>query len=113
MKLPSPTFGPEIGFVQTMHKAAPTQKFALIKGSKGGSSLRQDWQPGTKGDPKSQGPLYRNFIETIELAKAALKKDGHTAQLNLVHGQQGWSLEKKSSVTHRYLVFFFQRRDLS
>ena len=51
--------------------------------------------------------------ETIELAKAALKKDGHTAQLNLVHGQQGWSLEKKSSVTHRYLVFFFQRRDLS
>ena len=99
-KLPSPTFGPEIGFIQAMHKSAPTQKFALIKGSKGGSNLRQDWKPGTKGDPQSQGPLYRNFIETISMARDALQKDGHTATLKGILWHQGESDSKTAADTH-------------
>ncbi|YCM42924.1 sialate O-acetylesterase [Verrucomicrobiaceae bacterium 227] len=99
-KLPSPTFGPEIGFIAAMHKAAPDQKFALIKGSKGGSSLRQDWKPGTKDDPKSQGPRYRHFIETIDMAKAALKNDGHTAKLKGVLWHQGESDSRAGTEAH-------------
>ena len=50
---PSPTFGPEIGFAQSMLKADPNRKLALIKGSKGGTNLRADWKPGVRGDKES------------------------------------------------------------
>lgn len=99
-QLPSTTFGPEMGFIEAMHKAYPDQKFALIKGSKGGSSLNKDWNPGTKGDPKTQGARYRNFIETIGMAKTALVKDGHTAGLKGILWHQGESDSKASTEDH-------------
>jgi len=58
--IPSTKFGPEIGFIEAMTKAQPKRKFALIKGSKGGTNLRKDWHPGEKGKPETQGPIYRN-----------------------------------------------------
>jgi len=73
-KLPSPTFGIEIGFAHAMVKAQPNTKLAIIKGSKGGTNLRSDWMPGEKGNLESQGPQYQNFVETIEMATADLTK---------------------------------------
>ncbi|MGJ8697520.1 MAG: sialate O-acetylesterase [Verrucomicrobiaceae bacterium] len=100
-KLPSPTFGPELGFITHLSKAQPEKHFALIKGSKGGTSLRADWKPGLNGKPDTQGPCYRNFIETITLAKAALKKDGHTATLRGLIWHQGESDSKATAERHQ------------
>ena len=72
------TFGMEIGFAQSMIKTQPETKLALIKGSQGGTNLRSDWKPGTKGDSESQGPLYREFIKTIQMATEKLTKRGDT-----------------------------------
>ena len=100
-KLPSPTFGPELGFVDALTKAQPDQKLALIKGSKGGTNLRKDWAPGEKGKPKTQGPRYRFFLEAITKAKAALKKEGHTFELKGLIWHQGESDSKTASTTHQ------------
>jgi iduronate 2-sulfatase len=55
--------------VAALTKAQAGKKFALIKGSKGGTSLWVDWKPGEKGKPETQGLRYRHFIENIKLAK--------------------------------------------
>ena len=108
--LPSPTFGPELGFIETLSKAQPNKRFALIKGSKGGTSLRADWKPGEKGEPKTQGPRYRDFIETIKLAQAALKKDGHTATLRGLLWHQGESDSKAKAELHQKRLVHFTTR---
>jgi len=87
--------------VSALTEAQPKQRFALIKGSKGGTSLRADWKPGLKGQPETQGPCYRNFIETIQLAKQALKQDGHTAKLSGLIWHQGESDSKVKTETHQ------------
>lgn len=108
--IPSPTFGPEIGFAAAMEKSQSDRRFAFIKGSKGGTSLRRDWQPGVKGDPKSQGPIYRNFVETVLLATSALIKDGHTFKLRGLLWHQGESDSKSGAETyHRRFVAFAER----
>jgi len=99
--LPSPTFGPELGFIAELSKTHPQKRFALIKGSKGGTSLRADWKPGIKDQPDTQGPSYRHLIETIKLAQAALKKDGHSAQLKGLIWHQGESDSKAKTETHQ------------
>ncbi|MDA7888161.1 sialate O-acetylesterase [Akkermansiaceae bacterium] len=109
-QLPSPTFGPEIGFVETTLKSQPSKKLALIKGSKGGSSLRVDWNPGEKGNPKSQGPRYRSFIETIELALAALKKDGHSGKIRGLIWHQGESDSNQPTAAHQKRLINFIAR---
>ena len=99
--LPSPTFGIEIGFAQAMVKAQPGTKLALIKGSKGGTSLRADWKPGVKGDKASQGPRYRDFIETIKLATAELSKRGDTFVIRGLLWHQGEADKKSSAKVYR------------
>lgn len=108
--LPSPTFGPELGFIDTLSKAQPEKKFALIKGSKGGSSLRVDWNPFLKKSPQKQGPRYRHFIETVALAKAALKKNGHTATLRGLIWHQGESDSKANAELHQGRLMLFIAR---
>jgi len=98
--VPSPTFGPEIGFASVMEKSQPDRRFAFVKGSKGGTSLRRDWNPGVKDDPKSQGTIYRNFIETVRLGTSALTKDGHTFKLRGLLWHQGESDSKSSAERH-------------
>ena len=109
-KLPSPTFGPEIGFVETLSKSQPNKKFALIKGSKGGTSLRVDWNPGEKEKPDTQGPRYRYFIETISLALEALKEDGHTGTIRGLLWHQGESDSNQATELHQKRLINFIAR---
>lgn len=95
--LPSHTFGPEIGFEQAMKAAAPNRKLALIKGSKGGTTLRVDWNPGTHNAPDTQGDRYRDFIETIKLATEALDQRGDSYTIRGLLWHQGESDSKSSS----------------
>ncbi|WP_283434167.1 sulfatase-like hydrolase/transferase [Neorhodopirellula lusitana] len=99
--LPSPTFGPEIGFAAKMLKASPDTKLALIKGSKGGTNLRADWKPGNQDDIESQGPRYRDFIETIRLATDDLTKRGDTFTIRCLLWHQGESDSKTNSKKHQ------------
>ena len=109
-ELPSPTFGLEIGFAQAMLKAQPESKLALIKGSKGGTNLRADWKPGVRGDKESQGPLYRDFIETIQLATAELTKRGDTYTIRGLLWHQGEADKKmKAKIYARRLDELIQR----
>ena len=95
--LPSGTFGPEIGFAEAMVKAQPGHRFALIKGSKGGTSLAKDWNPGVKDKPETQGPRYRDFLETIALATKALKDRGSVFSIHGLLWHQGESDHKDTA----------------
>ena len=97
---PSPTFGPEIGFAHSMLKADPNRKLALIKGSKGGTNLRADWKPGVRGDKESQGPLYRDFIETIRAATKQLGQRGDQYTIRGLLWHQGESDSKSGTDKH-------------
>lgn len=99
--LPSPKFGPEIGFARDMLSTFPKQQLALIKGSKGGTSLRADWKPGIRGMPQTQGRQYRDFIETIRLATAQLQQQGHQFQIRGLLWHQGESDAKQTQDTYR------------
>ena len=101
--LPSPTFGPEIGFAKAMTKALPDRQFALIKGSKGGTSLSRDWKPGA-------GPCYRNFIQTVALARRALASDGSTPTLRGVLWLQGESDSKATAKEYQQMLTAFIAR---
>ena len=94
---PSPTFGPELGFARSMLTAQPDRKLALIKGSKGGTSLRADWKPGRHGAPETQGPRYRDFVETIELATKQLTQRGDQFTIRGLLWHQGESDSKSST----------------
>ena len=108
--LPAPTFGPEIGFVQTINQTRPDRKVAVIKGSKGGTNLRKDWVPGEKDDPESQGPCYKCFVETIQLATEELAADGHTFQIRGLLWHQGESDSKATTKVHqRRMLKLFER----
>ena len=101
------TFGMEIGFAQSMIKKQPGTKLAIIKGSQGGTNLRSDWKPGIKGDSESQGPLYREFIKTIQTAIDKLAKRGDTFTIRGFLWHQGESDSKKGakqSVSYTHLT---------
>ncbi|TWU45272.1 hypothetical protein Q31b_04430 [Novipirellula aureliae] len=98
---PSPTFGPEIGFANAILQAAPHQKIALIKGSKGGTSLRVDWNPGESGKPETQGECYRNFCETIRLATEDLKRQNHDFHIQGLLWHQGEADKNSNPETYQ------------
>ena len=98
--VPSGTFGPEIGFAAALVEAEPGKRFGFIKSSEGGTSLREDWRPGTKGKPKSQGACYRDFVETVRLATAALEKEGDSVRIRGLLWHQGESDSKVSAEKH-------------
>lgn len=75
--LPGTTFGCELSFAPALTAARPTLRIALIKASKGGTSLSKDWKPGTRGQTGEQGPCYRNFTATMAAALPALPGGPH------------------------------------
>ncbi len=89
--LPSETFGPEIGFAARMSQASVGVTLALIKASKGGTSLAKDWNPGAQGDLQSQGPCYQNLVATTREALTALQKAGIQPRLQGMLWHQGES----------------------
>lgn len=89
--LPSPTFGPEIGFASAMLRARPGMHLAILKACKGGTSLSKDWAPGVKGQPETQGPCYSNFLAAATAATQALKQCGDTYVLRGFLWHQGES----------------------
>jgi len=99
--LPSATFGPELGFAEALAAAQKDRPLALIKGSKGGTSLAKDWKPGTKGKPATQGPCYRNFVETVSLACKELERRGDTYTLCGLLWHQGESDAQSSAETYQ------------
>lgn len=108
--LPSPTFGPELAFARAMGAALPGRKLALIKGSKGGTSLRADWNPGVHGDPESQGPRYRDLIETIRLATGTLVDRGDTFEIRGLLWHQGESDSKSPTEIYQQRLETFVAR---
>ncbi|WP_081614093.1 sialate O-acetylesterase [Novipirellula maiorica] len=109
-EVPSSTFGPELGFAKEMLRAEPERKLALIKGSKGGSSLRRDWNPGVQGDPKTQGQRYRDFIETIGMATKQLSERGDQYAIRGLLWHQGESDSKLQSGVYETLLLQFVDR---
>ncbi len=108
--LPSTTFGPELGFALAMTKALPERQFAFIKGSQGGTSLRADWNPGHTGQPETQGPCYRNFLETIRLATNDLTQAGHSLRLCGLLWHQGESDSKSAADVYQQQLLQFVAR---
>jgi iduronate 2-sulfatase len=86
--LPGPTFGPELGFARALLVAQPQQLLGFIKGSKGGTSIEQ-WSPGTAGDTTTHGSCYRDFMDTIKMATAALSQQGHKLTIRALLWHQG------------------------
>lgn len=89
--IPSGKFGPEIGFATTMHRVDSDHHIALIKGSRGGTSLRKNWHPGEPNKPDTQGDCYRNFLETVGIAREQLVEAGHTYTIRGLLWHQGES----------------------
>lgn len=77
-------FGPEITFGRSMADAYPSRQIALIKYSRGGTSLGTDWKPGTGAD-------YSAFKTTVTNGLAALSANGHTYRVSGMLWLQGES----------------------
>jgi iduronate 2-sulfatase len=98
--VPSAVFGPELGFAAALLAAKPGTRLALIKGSKGGTTIEQ-WSPGTKGASATQGPCYRDFLATIAMATEALAKQGDTLTVRALLWHQGESNAKDDAATYQ------------
>ncbi len=98
--LPGPTFGIELSFARALLAKHPQQRIALIKGSRGGTTIEQ-WGPGTAGKPDTQGECYRLFVDTIAKATAALKTDGHTPTIRALLWHQGESNSKDTAAVYQ------------
>ncbi len=66
-------FGPELTFGKDMTAANPDSQILLIKCGWSGTSLQGDWRPPSAGG--TTGALYKNLIQTVDKALAALDPD--------------------------------------
>ena len=79
----TPTFGPELSFGATIAEATGSNnQIAIIKVSRGGTNLRNDWRAGASVDTGPDEPvgfLYRALLEYVAASLAELEADGSTA----------------------------------
>ncbi len=68
-------FGPEWSFGAALHATDPTGNYALIKYSRGGSDVYQDWNPDLSDN------MYEGFQETVGAALQALTDAGDTYEI--------------------------------
>ncbi len=78
-------FGPEIGFAHAIAPAFPNKRILLIKSSKGGTSLKKDWNPDEKQS------LYGRMISLIDQTLKTLKDHGDTYTIHAFLWHQGES----------------------
>ena len=79
----SSTFGPEIGLAIELDRELPETSFGIIKFSEGGTSLRRDW------DPDTRGQMYDLAIEHIEASLAELDAQGQPYRVVGIAWHQG------------------------
>ncbi len=84
--LPSPTFGPEVSFGGTLADRHPERHIALIKVTRGGTSLHTDWDP-----DGAANILWQTFTNQVPAALQSLTNAGHTATLRGMIWHQGES----------------------
>ena len=79
----TPTFGPELSFGATIAEATGSNnQIAIIKVSRGGTNLRNNWRAGASVDTGPDEPvgfLYRALLEYVAASLAELEADGSTA----------------------------------
>lgn len=88
-ELPSKAFGPEIGFGSHIAKAMPDRAIAILKVTKGGTSLAKDWTPGKKGEAKGQGPMFQSLVKALKESLPALTKNGDSFKIKGMAWHQG------------------------
>jgi iduronate 2-sulfatase len=82
--LPAATFGPEVSFALEISEVTGTDRpIAIIKVSKGGTSLNADWSP--------TGFMYQSLLTEVEAATTALAEGGHTGTIRGMIWHQGES----------------------
>ena len=113
----TPTFGPELSFGALIAEATGSNnQIAIIKVSRGGSSLRNDWRVNPTVDPVPDTPegfLYRALLEEVPARLAELEADGSTAIVRGVVWHQGES-DSNAGVdeyVERYIEFVESVRD--
>lgn len=91
----SNTFGPELGFGASIAEATGTNnRIAIIKVSRGGTNLRNNWRADTTVDSSVDEPagyLYRALLEQVTDSLAELEADGSTANIEGFVWHQGES----------------------
>jgi hypothetical protein len=86
-------FGPELNFGIGIHQAlgAPNARIAIVKHTRGGSSLHTDWLAGGNATTTGDGPDYKAFQTTVNNALASLATlyPGATVELDGMVWHQG------------------------
>lgn len=83
--------GPELSFGRDLLSQNPGDQIALIKYSKGGSNMAEDWIPPVPGNPGSTGDQYNQFVDTVRDGIAALEAAGFTPEISGMIWMQGES----------------------
>ncbi len=91
--LVSNQFGPELSIGYVVANANPGRHIALIKVTKGGTSLQDNWRPGKD--------MYANFTNAVPLALQALAAGGNTGTVRGLLWHQG---EADYGETHDYYL---------
>ena len=111
----SDTFGPELSFGASIAEATGTNnQIAIIKVSRGGTNLRNDWRVNSTVDSGPDGPegfLYRALLEEVNDRLADLRADGSTANIKGFVWHQGESDSGSNQYVERYIEFVESVRD--
>ena len=111
----SDTFGPELSFGASIAEATGTNnQIAIIKVSRGGTNLRNDWRVNStvdSGPDEPEGFLYRALLEEVNDRLADLRADGSTANIKGFVWHQGESDSSSNQYVERYIEFVESVRD--
>ena len=81
-------FGPELSLGTALQKYYPHTKIVLVKHALAGSNLYAQWNPGNREGEK-RGIEFTKWLDTVNAALEALKKQGHTPIIRAMVWQQG------------------------
>ena len=116
-RLLTDTFGPELSFGASIAEATGTSnRIAIIKVSRGGTNLRNDWRVNStvdSGPDEPEGFLYRALLEEVNDRLADLRADGSTANVMGFVWHQGESDSNNgvNQYVERYIEFVENVRD--